>query len=93
MSSYTNAILNVNAWFVEQRECRISRRWEWRWYFHDIVRNITELGNEKSGTATIQIPAANDGNDLEVHLVYVMTFVEPSPEPTKTEDSVPGFRL
>ena len=90
MSSYPNAVLNVNAWFVEQ-SAEYPDGGNGAGTYHDIVRNITELGNEKSGTATIQIPAANDGNDLEVHLVYVMTFVEPSPEPTKTEDSVPGF--
>ena len=57
---------------------------------------MVDLGTNLDGTATIEIPSAYDGDDLEVHLVYVMTIPETKDDlPTTTEpgndDALPGF--
>ena len=44
-----------------------------------IVRDIISLGEELSGTATITIPDAHDGDDLEIHLIHEIVLPEPEP--------------
>ena len=92
MSLYPNMILNVNAWFVEDT-AQFSDGGNGAGSYHDIVRNITDLGTELSGSATIEIPSAYDGNDLEVHLVYVMSIPEAPEEVSsdENENAIPGF--
>ena len=92
MSLYPDMTLNVNAWFVEDT-AQFSDGGNGAGSYHDIVRNITDLGGELSGTATLEIPLAYDGNDLEVHLVYVMDIVETPQETPSDESSVPGFGM
>lgn len=92
MSLYPDMTLNVNAWFVEDT-AQFSDGGNGAGSYHDIVRNITDLGGELSGTATVEIPLAYDGNDLEVHLVYVMNIVETPQETPSDESSVPGFGM
>ena len=92
MSLYPDMTLNVNAWFVEDT-AQFSDGGNGAGSYHDIVRNITDLGGELSGTATVEIPLAYDGNDLEVHLVYVMDVVETPQETPSDESSVPGFGM
>lgn len=92
MSLYPDMTLNVNAWFVEDT-AQFSDGGNGAGSYHDIVRNITDLGGELSGTATVEIPLAYDGNDLEVHLVYVMDIVETPQETPSDESSVPGFGM
>ena len=92
MSLYPDMMLNVNAWFVEDT-AQFSDGGNGAGSYHDIVRNITDLGGELSGTATVEIPLAYDGNDLEVHLVYVMNIVETPQETPSDESSVPGFGM
>ena len=92
MSLYPDMTLNVNAWFVEDT-AQFSDGGNGAGSYHDIVRNITDLGGELSGTATVEIPSAYDGNDLEVHLVYVMSIVETPQETPSDESSVPGFGM
>lgn len=92
MSLYPDMTLNVNAWFVEDT-AQFSDGGNGAGSYHDIVRNITDLGGELSGTATVEIPSAYDGNDLEVHLVYVMNIVETPQETPSDESSVPGFGM
>ena len=92
MSLYPDMTLNVNAWFVEDT-AQFSDGGNGAGSYHDIVRNITDLGGELSGTATVEIPSAYDGNDLEVHLVYVMNIVETPQETPSDEGSVPGFGM
>ena len=92
MSLYPDMTLDVNAWFVEDT-AQFSDGGNGAGSYHDIVRNITDLGGELSGTATVEIPLAYDGNDLEVHLVYVMNIVETPQETPSDENSVPGFGM
>ncbi|DAC61485.1 MAG: PGF-CTERM sorting domain-containing protein [Candidatus Thermoplasmatota archaeon] len=99
MSNYPDSTLNVNAWFVED-SAEFADGGNGAGVYHDIVRNMTDLGSDLSGTATIKIPPAHDGNDLEVHLVYIMNLPEPITEnqpPTtdsqKDDDSLPGFTV
>lgn len=92
MSLYPDMTLDVNAWFVEDT-AQFSDGGNGAGSYHDIVRNITGLGGELSGTATVEIPSAYDGNDLEVHLVYVMNIVETPQETPSDESSVPGFGM
>ena len=92
MSLYPDMTLDVNAWFVEDT-AQFSDGGNGAGSYHDIVRNITDLGGELSGTATVEIPLAYDGNDLEVHLVYVMNIVETPQETPSDESSVPGFGM
>ncbi len=99
MSNYPDSTLNVNAWFVED-SAEFADGGNGAGIYHDIVRNMTDLGSDLSGTATIKIPPAHDGNDLEVHLVYIMNLPEPITEnepPTtgseKDDDSLPGFTV
>ena len=92
MSLYPDMTLNVKAWFVEDT-AQFSDGGNGAGSYHDIVRNITDLGGELSGTATVEIPSAYDGNDLEVHLVYVMNIVETPQETPSDESSVPGFGM
>ena len=92
MSLYPDMTLDVNAWFVEDT-AQFSDGGNGAGSYHDIVRNITDLGGELSGTATVEIPSAYDDNDLEVHLVYVMNIVETPQETPSDESSVPGFGM
>ena len=92
MSLYPGMTLNVNAWFVEDT-AQFSDGGNGAGSYHDIVRNITDLGGELSGTATVEIPSAYDGNDLEVHLVYVMNILETPQETPSDESSLPGFGM
>lgn len=92
MSLYPDMTLDVNAWFVEDT-AQFSDGGNGAGSYHDIVRNITDLGGELSGTATVEIPSAYDGNDLEVHLVYVMNIVETPQETPSDEISTPGFGM
>ena len=83
MSEYPDSTLSVNAWFVEQ-SAEFSDGGNGAGVYHDIVRNITDLGNDLTGTKTVQIPSANDGNDLEIHLLYIINLPadETPEEPT-----------
>ncbi len=95
MNDYPDMTLNAHAWFVEQ-VAEYSDGGNGAGEYHDIVRKVVDLGTNLNGTATIEIPSAYDGDDLEVHLVYVMTIPEPEDDlPTTTEqdndDALPGF--
>ena len=66
-------------------------------YNNDFAFCLVDLGTNLNGTATIEIPNAYDGDDLEVHLVYIMTIPELDEEETTTtqsdddDDALPGF--
>ena len=92
MSLYPDMVLNVNAWFVEDT-AQFSDGGNGAGSYHDIVRNITDLGTELSGSTTVEIPSAYDGDDLEVHLVYVMSIPEVPQEISsdESENAMPGF--
>ena len=44
--------------------------------YPSIVSKIIKLGTATTGTATISIPEAYDGNDMQVHLMYHLIPIE-----------------
>ena len=69
-------------------------------YYNKSVRGIIELGNATSGTMEVILPAAYDGDDLEVHLIHEVVLPqveEPEGEPEVSEedeeDSLPSVGL
>lgn len=45
-------------------------------YYHESVRAIVELGEDLSGSKEISLPAAYDGDDLEIHLIHEVVLPE-----------------
>lgn len=82
LSAYPEATLSVNAWIVEQ-SAEFDGGSNGQGTYFDLIRQITDLGSNPQGTANITLPTPHDGDDLEVHLVYLLNI--PS-----VEDSVPG---
>ena len=97
LSAYPEATLSVNAWIVEQ-SAEFDGGSNGQGTYFDLVRQITDLGSDPQGTANITIPTPHDGDDLEVHLVYLlnMPLAEDNmpiqdDEAAKETKSVPGF--
>ena len=96
LSAYSNATLSVNAWIVEQ-SADFSGGSNGQGTYFDIVRQMIDLGGNPQGTANITIPAAIDGDDLEIHLVYVLDIPEveeddsPVVAPDSNDSALPGF--
>jgi len=101
LSTYPEATLSVNAWIVEQ-SAEFDGGSNGQGTYFDLVRQITDLGSNPQGTANITIPTPHDGDDLEVHLVYLLNMPvgeEPLDElqcllPEGCEDetkAIPGF--
>lgn len=67
-----NATLEVTAWVVETGADFEEGTNGLGTYPH-ILRDIILLGEEQQGTASIELPQAFDGDDLEVHLIYQVT--------------------
>jgi thiol-disulfide isomerase/thioredoxin len=56
-------------------------------YYHESVRAIIELGDSMSGSKEISLPAAYDGDDLEIHLIHEVVLPEVIDEgPDETSD-------
>ena len=97
LSAYPEATLSVNAWIVE-RSAEFDGGSNGQGTYFDLIRQITDLGSNSQGTANITLPTPHDGDDLEVHLVYLLNIpsvVDSVPgdgggEDTET-NSVPGF--
>ena len=70
LSYYSNATLSVHAWIVESY-ADYADGGNGQGTYPDVVRKIID-GNDKNGTATITLPEPHDGDDLEVHLMYVL---------------------
>ena len=72
-------------------------------YYHKSVRTIIDLGNATTGSLEVTLPAAYDGDDLQVHLIHEVvlpesddeTPQEPSEEEIEDEDdsSLPSIGL
>ena len=85
------------AWIVE-RSAEFDGGSNGQGTYFDLIRQITDLGSNSQGTANITLPTPHDGDDLEVHLVYLLNIpsvVDSVPgdgggEDTET-NSVPGF--
>ena len=82
LSAYPEATLSVNAWIVEQ-SAEFDGGSNGQGTYFDLIRQITDLGSNPQGTANITLPTPHDGDDLEVHLVYLLNI-------PPVEDSVPG---
>ena len=54
-------------------------------YYHNSVRTIIELGDSMSGAMDVTLPAAYDGDDLEIHLIHEV--VLPAPADTTPNDN------
>jgi hypothetical protein len=54
-------------------------------YYHNSVRTIIELGDSMSGAMDVTLPAAYDGDDLEIHLIHEV--VLPAPANTIPNDN------
>ena len=99
LSAYPEATLSVNAWIVEQ-SAEFDGGSNGQGTYFDLIRQITDLGSNPQGTANITLPTPHDGDDLEVHLVYLLDI--PSVEDSVPSDgggedtetrSVPGFGI
>ena len=58
-------------------------------YYHESVRAIIELGEDLSGSKEISLPAAHDGEDLEIHLIHEIVLpevVDEGPDETSEPD-------
>jgi len=49
-------------------------------YYHKSVRGIIDLGNATTGSMEVTLPAAYDGDDLQVHLIHEVILPEPADE-------------
>ncbi|MFL2982522.1 MAG: hypothetical protein ACJZ4V_06340 [Candidatus Poseidoniaceae archaeon] len=59
-------------------------------YYHKSVRTIIDLGNATTGSLEVTLPAAYDGDDLQVHLIHEVVLPEPdgeTPEEPSEEDT------
>jgi thiol-disulfide isomerase/thioredoxin len=59
-------------------------------YYHKSVRTIIDLGNATTGSLEVTLPAAYDGDDLQVHLIHEVVLPEPdgeTPEEPNEEDT------
>ncbi len=57
-------------------------------YYKNSVRAIIDLGNSTTGSMGVTLPAAHDGDDLQIHLIHevILPFVEEVPEEPATEE-------
>ncbi len=91
--------INSSLWVVE-KVAHFPEGGNGEEYYNKSVRAIIELGNATSGTMEVTLPAAYDGDDLEVHLIHevILPQVEDSEEEPEVsqkedEDSLPSLGL
>ena len=95
LSYYSNATLSVHAWIVESY-ADYADGGNGKGTYPDVVRKIIDLGNDKNGTATIVLPEPFDGDDLEVHLMYVLNLPQTEVvdnDKDSDDEKTPGFML
>lgn len=78
------ATINSSLWVVEHL-AYFPEGGNQQEYYHESVRGIIELGDSMSGTKEVILPAAYDGDDLEVHLIHEVILPAPVDE-TPDED-------
>jgi len=81
-----NATLNVSV-FVVEGAADFEEGSNGLGTYPHIVRNIQVVGHELEGTATVSLPPAFDGVDLEIHLLYEIV---PDPPETAVEETGSG---
>ena len=72
MAQFEGYEMSVNIWFVEA-SAEFSEGSNGEGTYPSIVTQIVEVGNVATGTATVSIPTAYDGDDMQVHLMYHFT--------------------
>jgi len=96
-----NSTIKSSIWVVEDL-AYFSEGGNGEEYYHESVRSIVELGEDLSGSKEISLPAAYDGDDLEIHLIHEVVLPEVSEETPKdveedddsSDDSgLPGLSL
>ena len=81
-----DSTINSSIWIVEDL-AYFSDGSNGEDYYHESVRAIVELGENLSGSKEISLPAAYDGNDLEIHLIHEVILPDVSEEtPDETGD-------
>ncbi|MBT60578.1 MAG: hypothetical protein CMA63_03365 [Euryarchaeota archaeon] len=87
LAQFGEGVLTVNAWVVEH-SANFEEGTNGLGDYPHVVRGIVELGKSLTGTSTITLPPAYDGNDLSVHLVYEvnMPVVEDPPAESEEEE-------
>ena len=68
---------------------KIKTRGNGEEYYHESVRAIIELGEDLSGSKEISLPAAYDGDDLEIHLIHEVVLpevIDEGPDETSEPD-------
>ena len=84
MAQFEEYDMSVNIWFVEA-SAEFSEGSNGEEIYPSIVTEIVEVGNKETGTATVSIPDAYDGDDMQVHLMYHFTPIETTQD-TGSED-------
>ena len=84
MTQFEEYDMSVNIWFVEAA-AEFSEGSNGEGTYPSIVTEIVEVGNVATGTATVSIPTAYDGDDMQVHLMYHFTPIETTQD-TGSED-------
>jgi hypothetical protein len=84
MTQFENYEMSVNIWLVED-SAEFLEGSNGEEIYPSIVSKIIDVGNSTTGTATIEIPTPYDGDDMQVHLMYLLT-----PITTDIEAGSPG---
>lgn len=84
MTQFENYEMSVNIWLVED-SAEFLEGSNGEEIYPSIVSKIIDVGNSTTGTATIEIPTPYDGDDMQIHLMYLLT-----PITTDIEAGSPG---
>jgi len=89
--------MSVNAWIVEGF-AEFKEGSNGKEIYPNIVRKIINLGSEKIGSSNIDLPAAFDGDDLQIHLMYHFTQIdnsieEPVDDSPEEDDALPNISV
>ena len=84
--------LHVTVWWVEAHADFEEGTNGLGTYPH-IVHAIVDLGDALNGTASLTVPEAHDGSDMEVHLIYELSplemMVNPAPPLVDDDEAMP----
>ena len=84
--------LHVTVWWVEAHADFEEGTNGLGTYPH-IVHAIVDLGDALNGTASLTVPEAHDGSDMEVHLIYELSplemMVNPAPPLVDDDETMP----
>ena len=84
--------LHVTVWWVEAHADFEEGTNGLSTYPH-IVHAIVDLGDALNGSASLTVPEAHDGNDMEIHLIYELSsaemMVNPAPPVVVEDEAMP----